>query len=150
LTIIKIYLVVANRNFPIHVPAIRDMYYRHKAWGALDTRVIARTLAAAEWKFIILSGALYTAVFVPLMGLQVQVIKEEDGTYEPIDYGWKFFTGLWMWALFTLNVGIYSYAGQMFACLVKGGATAQVLATVFIGINTTYAGLIARPYMIGE
>lgn len=51
---------------------------------------------------------------------------------------------------FTFNLAIYSYFGQAFMCLVPHMATAQILCSVFIGLNNFFSGLIVRPqFMTG-
>ena len=120
--------------------SIRDMYYRHKAAGMLETRSIGLALARAEWRFIVASSSLFTISFVALVGMG------EDNNTVPLHlniYRWFI-----MWAFFTASIGIYSYAGQCFVCLVKGRATAIVLANVFVGINAAWCGLIIRPDVI--
>ena len=52
------------------------------------------------------------------------------------------------WGFFTFNLAIYSYFGQAFMCLVRGMGTAQILASVFIGINNFFSGLIVRPQFL--
>jgi hypothetical protein len=49
---------------------------------------------------------------------------------------------------FTFNLAIYSYFGQAFMCLVSGMPTAQILASVFIGLNNFFSGLIVRPQFL--
>jgi hypothetical protein len=52
--------------------------------------------------------------------------------------------------IFTFNLAIYSYFGQAFMCLVSSMPTAQILASVFIGLNNFFSGLIVRPqFMTG-
>lgn len=52
--------------------------------------------------------------------------------------------------IFTFNLAIYSYFGQAFMCLVPSMTTAQILASVFIGLNNFFSGLIVRPqFMTG-
>ena len=54
------------------------------------------------------------------------------------------------WGFFTFNLALYSYFGQAFMCSVRGMATAQILNSVFIGINNFFSGLIVRPqYLSG-
>lgn len=60
----------------------------------------------------------------------------------------KFGKGCVVWGFFTINAAIYSYAGQLFVCLVPGPGVAMTLANIFIGMNNTFAGLIARPNQI--
>ena len=51
---------------------------------------------------------------------------------------------------FTFNIALYSYFGQAFVCFFKPMATAQILASVFIGLNNFFSGLIVRPqFMTG-
>ena len=40
--------------------------------------------------------------------------------------------------------------GQLFMCLVRGPATAQILCAMFIGTNNFFSGLIVRPQQMGE
>jgi len=82
--------------------SIRDMYYRHKAAGMLNSRSVARSLATAEKKFIILSSLLFCAVFIPASGIADnpnQSLKE------------RCLMGLLFWAFFAFNSAIYSYCG---------------------------------------
>jgi hypothetical protein len=52
--------------------------------------------------------------------------------------------------IFTFNLAIYSYFGQAFMCCVPSMATAQILSSVFIGLNNFFSGLIVRPqFMTG-
>lgn len=50
-----------------------------------------------------------------------------------------------MKGFFTFNLAIYSYFGQAFMCLVPAMGTAQILCSVFIGLNNFFSGLIVRP-----
>jgi hypothetical protein len=54
------------------------------------------------------------------------------------------------WGFFTFNMAIYSYIGQLFMCLVRGPGTAQILASIFIGINNFFSGLIVRPQQMSK
>ena len=58
--------------------------------------------------------------------------------------------GVSFWGFFTFNTAIYSYIGQLFMCLVRGQGTAQILASIFIGINNFFSGLIVRPQQMSE
>lgn len=116
--------------------SIRDMYYRHKAAGMLGSRSVGRALASAEKRFILISSVLFCAVFIPTSGIANSPHHElKDRVLE----------GIAFWGFFTFNSAIYSYIGQLFMCLVKGPGTAQILASVFIGINNFFSGLIVRP-----
>ena len=54
----------------------------------------------------------------------------------------------WYQGFFTFNLAIYSYIGQAFVCLVKPKQTAFILATVYIGLNNFFSGLIVRPQFL--
>merc|ERR1712032_954593 len=113
--------------------SIRDMFYRHKAAGMLDSRSVARALATAEKRFILISSFLFCAVFLPVSGITHGDIRM------------RVRQGVSFWGFFTFNTAIYSYIGQLFMCLVRGQGTAQILASIFIGINNFFSGLIVRP-----
>jgi hypothetical protein len=121
---------------------VRDMFYRHKAAGMLSYWSLGRALGTAEHRFILLAGAIFCAVFIPVSGL----------TYASnIPFRDSVVSGICFWGFFTLNSAIYSYIGQLFMCLVRGQGTAMVLASVFIGINNFFSGFIVRPQqMIGN
>lgn len=116
--------------------SIRDMYYRHKAAGMLNSRSVGRALASAEKRFILISSVLFCGVFLPTSG----IINSPD-----VPLGDRVKEGIAFWGFFTFNTAIYSYIGQLFICLVPGAGTAQILASVFIGINNFFSGLIVRP-----
>jgi len=116
--------------------SIRDMYYRHKAAGMLSSRSVGMALASAEKRFILISSVLFCVVFIPLSGIGNSPNHNlADRVRESIAF----------WGFFTFNTAIYSYIGQLFMCLVRGQGTAQILASVFIGINNFFSGLIVRP-----
>merc|ERR1712176_311614 len=113
--------------------SIRDVYYRHRAAGMLDYKSLAFGLGVAEKPFILLASTSFCVVFYFGMGLEKS--------------GRKFVA---FWAFFTFYVAISSYFGQAFMCLTRGMKTAQILASVFIGLNNFFSGLIVRPqYMTG-
>ena len=45
------------------------VYYRHKEAGMLDSRSVARALATAEMRFILISSVLFCLVFIPVSGI---------------------------------------------------------------------------------
>jgi len=113
--------------------SIRDVYYRHRLAGMLEHTSLALALGVAEKKYIVMVSSLFVLVFYFTMGLANSLRKFAA-----------------FWAFFTFNVAIYSYFGQAFMCLVSGMATAQILCSVFIGINNFFSGLIVRPqYLTG-
>lgn len=82
--------------------SIRDMYYRHKAAGMLNSRSVGRALATAEKKFILVSSFLFCVVFIPSSGIADspnQSLKE------------RCLKGIVFWAFFAFNSAIYSYCG---------------------------------------
>lgn len=82
--------------------SIRDMYYRHKAAGMLNSRSVGRALATAEKKFILVSSFLFCVVFIPSSGIAdspSQSLKE------------RCLKGIVFWAFFAFNSAIYSYCG---------------------------------------
>ena len=81
----------------------------------------------AEKPFILLASTLFCVVFYFGMGLTP-----------------KFGKFVAFWAFFSFYVAISSYFGQAFMCLVRGMPTAQILASVFIGLNNFFSGLIVR------
>jgi len=107
---------------------IREVFYRHRSSGMLDARSLALALGVAEQGFICLASALFCFVFYPSLGMNMDA--------------WNF---LCFWGFFTFNLAIYSYFGQAFMCSVEGMGTAQILASIFIGINNFFSGLIVRP-----
>eukprot|EP00581_Thalassiosira_minuscula_P015180 CAMPEP_0183715372 /NCGR_PEP_ID=MMETSP0737-20130205/9619_1 /TAXON_ID=385413 /ORGANISM="Thalassiosira miniscula, Strain CCMP1093" /LENGTH=1519 /DNA_ID=CAMNT_0025944463 /DNA_START=22 /DNA_END=4581 /DNA_ORIENTATION=- len=116
--------------------SVRDMYYRHKAAGMLNSRSVGRALSSAEKKFIIISCFLFCLVFIPLSGItNSPSLTLRERVMESIAF----------WGFFTFNMAIYSYCGQLFMCLVRGQGTAYVLCSVFIGINNFFSGFIVRP-----
>lgn len=108
--------------------SIRDVYYRHNLAGMLEHTSLTLGLGVAEKPFLIVMSSLFVIVFYLTLGLALNLRK--------------FFC---FWGFFTFNIAIYSYFGQAFMCLVPGMATAQILCSVFIGINNFFSGLIVRP-----
>eukprot|EP01082_Thalassiosira_pseudonana_P014895 g13469.t1 g13469 contig8:742113-747102(+) len=121
--------------------SIRDMYYRHKAGGLLGSASVARALATAEKRFILISCVLFCVVFIPTSGIANSPLHS---TRERVGESVAF------WGFFTFNMAIYSYIGQLFMCLVRGPGTAQILASIFIGINNFFSGLIVRPQQMNK
>lgn len=115
--------------------SIRDMYYRHRASGMIGPVSLAWSLGYAEKGFILVSSTIFCAIFLFVsFHPSAQTVRG----------------GLAFWGFFTFNIAIYSYFGQAFVCFFKPMATAQILASVFIGLNNFFSGLIVRPqYMTG-
>ena len=111
---------------------IRDMYYRHRDAGMYGSGAIGSALGVAEKWFLVVGSILFTAVFLATSHIG-------DG---PFSFGF--------WGYFTFNFALYSYFGQAFVCLVKPKQTAFILASVLIGLNNFFSGLIVRPqFMVG-
>ena len=84
--------------------SIRDMYYRHRAAGMLSSRSVGRALASAEKRFILISSALFCAVFLPTSGI---VNSPLHSLWDRVKEGFAF------WGFFTFNAAIYSYTGKL-------------------------------------
>jgi hypothetical protein len=84
--------------------SIRDMYYRHKAAGMLNSRSVGRALATAEKWFILLSSLLFCVVFLPLSG----ILTDPDRTLME-----RFKAAAGFWGFFAFNTAIYSYIGTL-------------------------------------
>mmetsp|Transcript_24065 Transcript_24065/g.35309 ORF Transcript_24065/g.35309 Transcript_24065/m.35309 type:complete len:399 (-) Transcript_24065:34-1230(-) len=112
---------------------IRDVFYRHRAAGMLDDFPVALSLGVAEQPFLLICSTLFSIIFYFTIGLAPNFRKLVA-----------------FWGFFTFNWAIYSYFGQLFMCSVRGAQTAQILASIFIGINNFFSGLIVRPqFMTG-
>lgn len=112
---------------------IRDNFYRHRNAGMVSHFNLAVALGRAEMWFIVLSSALFCVVFLATIGIHTKVYRD-----------------IAFWGFFTFNLALYSYFGQAFMCLVRGMSTAQILASVWIGLNNFFSGFIVRPqYLSG-
>ena len=83
--------------------SIRDMYYRHKAAGMLNSRSVGRALASAEWRFIVISPFLFCLMFIPISGI---------ANDPSVSMGTKALESVAFWGFFTFNGAIYSYIGE--------------------------------------
>lgn len=83
--------------------SIRDMYYRHKAAGMLNSRSVGRALASAEWRFIVISPFLFCLLFIPISGI---------ANDPSVSMGTKALESVAFWGFFTFNGAIYSYIGE--------------------------------------
>lgn len=104
---------------------IRDVFYRQQAAGMVDYTSLALALGVGEKWFIVLSSFFFCIIFISCSGIA-------DSVGPSIAF----------WGFFTFNIAIYSYFGQCFMCCVRGMATAQILASVFIGLNNFFSGFI--------
>jgi hypothetical protein len=62
--------------------SIRDMYYRHKAGGLLGSASVARALATAEKRFILISCVLFCIVFIPTSGIANSPLHCKSSYYD--------------------------------------------------------------------
>ncbi|KAG7357215.1 multidrug ABC transporter ATPase [Nitzschia inconspicua] len=114
--------------------AIRDVFYKQRAAGMVDNTALGWALGTAEKWFMILASSLFCLVYLSTSGTFPASVRR----------------AISFWGFFTFNLAIYSYFGQAFMCLVPAMATAQILCSVFIGLNNFFSGLIVRPqYMVG-
>eukprot|EP00536_Pseudo-nitzschia_multiseries_P002021 jgi/Psemu1/182647/e_gw1.27.166.1 len=109
--------------------AIRDVFYKQLAAGMIDNDSLGWALGMAEMGFIVLASFLFCLVYLATAGT----------------FPLTFLRAFKFWGFFTFNLAIYSYFGQAFMCLVPTMATAQILCSVFIGLNNFFSGLIVRP-----
>lgn len=123
-------VLAINSVLPVMLK-IRDSFYRHRQSGMLDDVSFALGLGVAEKWFILVSSFLFCVVFLPCAELNLQAGQAIS------------FAGI-----FCFNAAIYSYFGQAFMCLVSGMPQAQILASIFIGLNNFFSGLIVRPQHI--
>lgn len=115
--------------------SIRDMFYRHRAAGMIGSGSLAWALGSAEKGFILVTSTIFCVIY-----LLVSFDSSERIVRGSVAF----------WGFFTFNIAIYSYFGQAFVCFFEPMATAQILASVFIGLNNFFSGLIVRPqYMTG-
>lgn len=113
---------------------IRDMFYRHRASGMIGSYSVGWALGYSEKGFILFSSVLFVLIFV---GISYNGDESLRGR-------------ITFWGFFTFNIALYSYFGQAFVCFFKPMATAQILASVFIGLNNFFSGLIVRPqFLVG-
>jgi len=114
--------------------AIRDVFYKQLAAGMIDNNSLGWALGVAEKPFIVLASFLFCLFYLSTAGT----------------FPFAFIKVVMYWGFFTFNIAIYSYFGQAFMCLVPSMATAQILCSVFIGLNNFFSGLIVQPqYMTG-
>lgn len=133
ISFIIIGVLAINSVLPVMLK-LRDSFYRHRSAGMVDSGSVTLALGFAEKWFILLSAVLFCLIFIGTAGLHFT----------------KFRRLVSFWGFFTFNLAIYSYFGQAFMCLVRGMGTAQILASVFIGLNNFFSGLIVRPqYLTG-
>jgi ABC-2 type transporter len=123
-------VLAINSVLPVMLK-IRDSFYRHRQAGMLDDVSFALGLGVAEKWFIVVSSFLFCVVFLPCAELNLDPGRAIS------------FAGI-----FCFNTAIYSYFGQAFMCLVSGMPQAQILASIFIGLNNFFSGLIVRPQHI--
>jgi ABC-type multidrug transport system ATPase subunit len=113
---------------------LRDSFYKFRLSGMVGSNSVALALGVAEKWFIVVSSAFFCLLFISTAGLNFLQFKRVVS----------------FWGFFTFNLALYSYFGQAFMCLVRGMGTAMILASVFIGINNFFSGLIVRPqYIVG-
>uniref|UniRef100_A0A7S4ACS2 ABC transporter domain-containing protein n=1 Tax=Pseudo-nitzschia australis TaxID=44445 RepID=A0A7S4ACS2_9STRA len=109
--------------------AIRDVFYKQLAAGMIDNESLGWALGVAEKIFIVLASFIFCLVYLATAGT----------------FPLTFLRAFKFWGFFTFNIAIYSYFGQAFMCLVPTMHTAQILCSIFIGLNNFFSGLIVRP-----
>jgi hypothetical protein len=134
--------------------SIRDMFYRHRASGMVDSKSLGWALGSSEKGFILVSSTIFCIIFLGVAGadrglLEFWVSAGDVPSAKTYICSSNSLLLLYFYqAFFTFNLAIYSYFGQAFVCLFRSMATAQILASVFIGINNFFSGLIVRPQFL--
>lgn len=127
--ITAVFLAVNSYNTVLAVfETERNMFYRHKAALMYDQRAILASYTWAEIPFILLSSMLFCISFYFLVGFST----EAD----------KFFL---YYLFFTLNMGNFTFLGQMFMSLVRDSITAQGFGGLLISSTVLFSGILIRP-----
>ena len=138
--------------------SIRDVFYRHRSSGMLDNVSLGWALGTAEKWFIVMASFLFCLVFLGVSGISTGLLRRALRFWVSVsapaaitEFCFGSLLTYWLFqGIFTFNLAIYSYFGQAFMCLVPSMTTAQILASVFIGLNNFFSGLIVRPqFMTG-
>jgi ABC-type multidrug transport system ATPase subunit len=124
-------VLAINSVLPVMLK-LRDSFYRHRGAGMVDSGSVTLALGYAEKWFILFTSLLFCLIFIGTAGLHFTKFKRLVS----------------FWGFFTFNLALYSYFGQAFMCLVRGMGTAQILASVFIGLNNFFSGFIVRPQFL--
>jgi len=109
----------------------RNMFYRHKAALMYSERSIILSFTLAEIPFILLASMVFCVCFYFLVG------------FSPLAY--KFFL---YYLFFTLNLGLFTFLGQMMMSLVRDSQTAQGFGGLLIALTSMFAGVLIRPQNI--
>lgn len=109
----------------------RNMFYRHKASLMYDQKAMLLAFTIAEIPFIFLAGLVFVVGFYFLVGFEV--------------LAYKFFLYL---LFFILNLGVYTFAGQLLMSLFPDSTTAQGFGGILIGLSSLFAGVLIRPQNI--
>jgi len=110
------------------VKKIRDVFYKHKASGMMSHHSVVFAMIMGEMPYIALTSVLFSIPFYFLLGLFATALKF-----------------LQFWGFFLLNLAIYTYFGQLFACLVPDTPTATNVASSVIGLNLFGTGFLIKP-----
>jgi ABC-type multidrug transport system permease subunit len=125
LTVIGV--VSINMAVPV-MKQIRDVFYKHRASGMLSHNSVCTAVTLGEIPFICILSVIFSSIYYSL-----------TGGFHAVNRFFMFFL------YFSLNVGVYTYFGQAFICLVRDISTAAALVGALIGFNLFFSGLIVRP-----
>lgn len=109
----------------------RNMFYRHKAALMYSEQSIILGFTVAECPFILVASLVFCICFYFLVGFST--------------LAYKFFL---YYLFFTLNLGLWTFAGQMMMSLVKDAQTAQGFGGLLVSLTSLFAGLLIRPQSI--
>lgn len=109
----------------------RNMFYRHKAALMYSEQAVLLAFTFAELPFIMLSSMVFCLCFYFLVGFST--------------LAYKFF---WYYLFFTLNLGAFTFLGQMMTALVRDSQTAQGFGGLLISMTSLFAGTLIRPQNI--
>jgi ABC-type multidrug transport system permease subunit len=104
------------------------MFYRHKAALMYSPQAVLIAFTFAELPFIMLSSMVFCVCFYFLVGFST--------------LAYKFF---WYYLFFTLNLGAFTFLGQMMTALFRDSQTAQGFGGLLISMTSLFAGTLIRP-----
>jgi len=111
------------------VKKIRDVFYKHKASGMMAHHAVFFAIIMGEIAYLAMVTLLFCIAYFFLLGLFNTALKF-----------------LQFWGFFLLNLAIYTYFGQLFACLVPDIPTAMTIGGSIITINLFGSGFLIKPF----
>jgi len=103
----------------------RNMYYRHKAALMYTNQSVLVAVTLAEIPFIMLASMVFVVIFYFMLGFA--------------DDAAKFFL---YYLFFTLNMGAFTFLGQMLVALSRDAVTAQGFGSVIVSLTSLFTGVL--------